>query len=76
MSLPNFQIVLSFFYGYSIDETKDFVHNNRSKGLIGRDVFFNENTQFCSKKELFLSIPVNKQKYRRKKCFHLKARKL
>ena len=35
----------------------------RSKGLIGRDVFFNENTLFRSKKEVFLSNPENKQKF-------------
>ena len=37
--------------------------NRRFKGLIGRDVFFNENTPFRSKKEVILSNPINKQTF-------------
>ena len=46
----------------------------RFKGLIGRDVFYNENTLFHSKKELFLSNPVNEQKSRRKKSWMLSSK--
>lgn len=52
------------FDGYSHGPTtKDVAHIRRSKGLTGRDVFFNENTPFRSKKEVFLSNPSNKQKF-------------
>ncbi|WAR13570.1 hypothetical protein MAR_027750 [Mya arenaria] len=43
--------------------TKDQTHQRRSKGITGTKVFFEENTSFKTKKELFLSNTENKQNF-------------
>jgi hypothetical protein len=43
--------------------TKDHTHQRRTKGIVGTKVYFNEDTPFKSKKELFLGNVENKQNY-------------
>ena len=52
------------FDGYTNGpSTKDVTHMRRSKGLVGRNVFFKGNTTFNTKKDLFLSNQQNKQRF-------------
>ena len=52
------------FDGYTNGpSTKDVKHMRRSKGPVGRNVFFKGNTLFNTKKDLFLSNQQNKQRF-------------
>lgn len=43
--------------------TKDHTHQRRTKGIVGTKVYFNEDTPFKSKKDLFLGNVENKQNF-------------
>ena len=54
--------------------TKDHTHQRRTKGIVGTKVYFNEDTLFKSKKDLFLGNVENKQNFITLLANHLRNR--
>ena len=66
-------IVVFDGYGNS-PSTKDHTHQRRTKGIVGTKVYFNEDTLFKSKKDLFLGNVENKQNFITLLANHLRNR--